>query len=202
MPDIWLKRDVQGAQWAKHTSAPAVQRYLAALDDDVKLWPEQSKRLAGRNATKYGWCFSCNGPVPNSNLSSPIPLARPPSKSTNGFQSVFQSPNKSCAACGANLAGHIKQCGSCGNAIHKLCGTDLPTGFSCYGCVCIACKADLISPMETCSNCKLVVHQACCCTTSGNLLCHSCSPLAPKPPPLSPLQSVPLRGNGAMGDLG
>ena len=53
MPDIWLERDVQGAQWSKHASAPAVQRYVAALDDDVKLWPGQTERLARRCVTSY-----------------------------------------------------------------------------------------------------------------------------------------------------
>ena len=190
MPAVWLKQDVQGSQWARHGSAPAAQRYLEGFD--VKFWPEQIKRLAGRNAAKHGWRFSFNDPTSVPEVPSPARPPRPLGSSADGLPSVFQSPDQGCAVCDAKLAGHIRNCMACGTTTHELCGTNLPGGFSCYVCVCIACKADLVAPTETCSNCKLVVHQGCCLAISGCLLCRSCSPLAPKPtPPQPPAKRIP-----------
>jgi len=152
MPAVWLKQDGEGAQSAKHFSVAAATRHLKTLGVKICHWAEQVRRLAGRDGTKDGGCFSFTDPTVVM-VSSPARPARPPSG--DGIPSVFTSPNKACPGCDANLSGHIKQCLSWDDAVHELCGASLPTGFNCYLCVCIACKGDMIGPIKTCSKCKV-----------------------------------------------
>ena len=58
MPCVWVKKDIEGAEWSFHKSVSAAARYLGA--QGVKLHDAQVSREAKRNGARDGWRFTTN----------------------------------------------------------------------------------------------------------------------------------------------
>ena len=56
MPCVWVKKDVEGAEWSFHKSVSATARYLG--EQGVKLHDAQVSREAKRNGAGDSWHFT------------------------------------------------------------------------------------------------------------------------------------------------
>ena len=56
MPGVWVKKDVEGAEWSFHKSVSAAARYLG--EQGVKLHDAQVSREAKHNGARDGWRFT------------------------------------------------------------------------------------------------------------------------------------------------
>ena len=180
---VWLKQDTEGALWYSYRSVAAANRFLK--DQGIVLFDTQVTRLAKRNGTQHGWCFSSKDP--SSSLSSDhvtVPVdSTPSSRSTTNLRSFLNTTAIQCGVCISDFQGQFRKCSVCHAMAHELCGTKGSDGdgaFKCYSCVCAACALEMKPPIEKCTKCKQTVHQACCEVTSGSLFCMGCQPRTPK----------------------
>ena len=56
MPGVWVKKDVEGAEWSFHTSVSAAAHYLG--EQGVKLHDPQVSREVKCNGARDGWRFT------------------------------------------------------------------------------------------------------------------------------------------------
>ena len=117
MPGVWVKNDVEGAEWSYHKSVSAAARYLG--EQGVKLHDAQVSREAKRNGARNGWRFTTDlNTVAPRNATVAAKHRTAPS-----IPSGLASANRVCGACDSEFGGHLKKCVSCGKQTHELCGT-------------------------------------------------------------------------------
>ena len=159
MPGVWVKNDVEGAEWSFHKSVSAAARYLG--EQGVKLHDAQVSREAKRNGARDGWRFTTdvNTVAPRNATVAAKPRAAP------SIPSGLAGANRVCGACDSQFGGHLKKCVSCGKQTHELCGTvAVQHKFHCCMCVCLVCHCLLTGPVVQCAQCTRTAHAHCSCS--------------------------------------
>ena len=93
MPGVWVKKDVEGAEWSFHKSVSAAAGYLG--EQGVKLHDAQVNREAKRNGARNGWRFTTNlnTVAPRNATVAAKPCAAP------SIPSDLAGANRVCGAC-------------------------------------------------------------------------------------------------------